>query len=125
MILSLTFYGRKYIIFCVVLGDKMNKKIFTIIYVFIFILLSILIVGSFFIRNQFPSVSFDELYFYLTNGVTNSDGNVFIDAIKSCLPFFIVLMIVFYTLSTEVILENFIQFSLLGGKSLQSRRCKV
>lgn len=72
------------------------------IYFFIYILISVILVGSFFIRNQFPTVSFDELYFYLTNGVTNSDGNVFIDAIKKCLPFFILLMITIYIVFYDI-----------------------
>lgn len=76
---------------------KKFKKIFNIIFgsvhIFFLMLLIILFVASLYMKYNFSNETIDEIYFYLTNGVANSDANVFIGAVKECLVFFLILFI--------------------------------
>ena len=85
----------------------MKKRVLTILNILALLIISIIIVGSFFIKSKFPMVSVDELYFYATNGVTNSDNNVFILAIKTCLPFVVLLTILFSAILYDISFGHF------------------
>ena len=80
----------------------MKKGIFKFINIIIVIILAILIAASFFIQKQFPMVSLEELYFYATNGVANSDTDIFYVGLKACFPYVIALIIVFYAILYDI-----------------------
>lgn len=65
---------------------KIKKIILTILQILYYIIMSVLITTAFYIKNTFKGIVFDELIFYLNSGVTNSDENVFITALKYVLP---------------------------------------
>ena len=79
------------------------KTILTILNILLLLLISTLIIVSFYIKKTFPMVTIDELYFYWTNGVTNSSSNVFVCAFNSCyinvILLFIILVIVLYDIT--------------------------
>lgn len=85
---------------------KIIKKIFSFIsksiHILFLVLLIILFVASLYMKYNYSNETIDEIYFYLTNGVNNSDINVFIVAIKDCLWFALLLILivigVFYNL---------------------------
>ena len=79
------------------------KKALIVLNIIILLILSCAIVASFYIKKQFPMVTVDELYFYWTNGVTNSSDNVFIAAFNDCylkvLLLFGLFIIIFYDIT--------------------------
>ena len=78
------------------------KYLFKSIHIIYLILLIILFVASLYMKYNYSNETIDEIYFYLTNGVNNSDINVFILAIKDCFWFalFLILIVIglFYNL---------------------------
>ncbi len=103
----------------------MKYKIYNVIYFIVLVIISVIITGSFFIRNEFPVTTFDELHFYLTNGVGNSDVNVFLDAIKTCLPYFLLLMIVFCFIFFDITCGRFSIKYHSKKRSKRDRRVKI
>lgn len=72
--------------------------------IFIFILLffaTIIIVGSLYYYFNYKSNDFEELLFYLLNGVEKGSLEVFFTALKSCLFFIIILFLLLYIPTTN------------------------
>lgn len=73
----------------------MNKKNIKIgFHIFLMFILACLLVGSFYLKFAYANESVEEFYFYLTNGVGNSDSSVFWIAFKNCIIFVILFTIV-------------------------------
>lgn len=77
------------------------KKFLLVFNLLILLLTATAIVASFYIKKNFPMVTIDELYFYWTNGVTNSNSNVFVAAFNECYMRIILL----FTLFTIIIYD--------------------
>ena len=79
------------------------KKFLTVLHIILLLIIAVAIIASFYIKECFPMVTIDELYFYWTNGVTNSSDNVFIAAFNACyikvLLVFAGLVLVFYDIT--------------------------
>lgn len=71
--------------------SKINKYLFIIILLLISILLSI----SLYFNYRFSSTNFEEIIFYLKNGVKSSDSSVFMDGVKFCVPFVVSFILLF------------------------------
>lgn len=80
----------------------MKKSVFKILHILILILTSVLLIGSFYIKKFYPNEGFDVLYFYLINGVENSDPKVFIDAIISSAPYFLIVVFLLISLFYDI-----------------------
>lgn len=79
------------------------KKIKVILGLFILLLITFALIFSYYIKNTYTTVPFEELYFYMFNGVTNSDSSVFVRAITQCLKYILILYsflcIIFYDIT--------------------------
>lgn len=79
------------------------KKLKVIFSLFILLIITFMIIFSCYIKNAYTNVPFEELYFYLLNGVTNSDTNVFMHAIIQCSKYILILYlflcIIFYDIT--------------------------
>ena len=95
---------------------KLIKKILYIIFI---VTCSTLFIGSIFIRKIYPDVLFDELYFYLTNGVANSDNSLIIMGLKYCLPLIVFLSVIIYILLHNLYLSNYILKKIIEKKYLK------
>lgn len=73
------------------------KKFFVItfksIHIIYLLLLIIMFVASLYMKYNFSNETIDEIYFYIVNGAEKSDINVFISAIKECLWFGLILIV--------------------------------
>ena len=82
---------------------KTFKKVLTVLNLLLLLIISVAIIASFYVKITFPMVTIDELYFYWTNGVTNSNSDVFISAFQQCvfwvLLVFTILFIILYDIS--------------------------
>lgn len=78
------------------------KRILNVFNILLLLFLSIILVASFYIKKTFPMVTIDELYFYWTNGVTNSSDNVFISAINSCYIYVIIIFLLLIIISYDI-----------------------
>ena len=87
----------------------MKKNLIKKILLAIFILMcSTFILGSLFVKKLFPDVAFEELYFYLTNGVESSDNSLFILGLKNCLILIIIFSIMIYFIIDKMYITNII-----------------
>ena len=81
----------------------MKKKIIRTIELIILLIITFIIVFSCYMKKSYSNVPFEELYFYLFNGVANSDTSVFTKAIIESLPFIIIvylfLCVIFYDIT--------------------------
>ena len=84
------------------------KVIKKILYVLFIIICSTLIIGSLYIKKIYPDVLFEELYFYLTNGVGNSDNSLVVMGLKNGLPLITFLTIFLYIILSNLFLTNLI-----------------
>lgn len=80
------------------------KKIFgKIVHILLIFLITIMFVASLYLKIIFPSVNFEEVIFYLRNGVHDIDYGVFWQSLLLCMPFIIlvfgVIWAVFYGIS--------------------------
>ena len=81
---------------------KLFKRILTVLNIVLLLLLAIAIIASFYIKKTFPMVTIDELYFYWTNGVTNSNNNIFVVALKECFIKVIVVFLLFIIILYDI-----------------------
>lgn len=81
----------------------MKKKIKTIFSLFILLVITLIIVFSYYMKKTYVQVPFEELYFYIFNGVSNSDSGMFIGAIMESLPYIVIIyslmIIILYDIS--------------------------
>ena len=77
---------------------KIKKIILTILQMLYFIIVSFLIATALYLKTIFKDIVFDELIFYLNNGVSNTDNNVFYTALKFIIPRFTILLFILITL---------------------------
>ena len=87
------------------LSMSKRKKVFSIIHVIWLIILTIVLIGSFYLKKEYANETVEEFYFYLTNGVGSSDISVFIIAVKECwwkvLLSLFIFIFVFYDISIK------------------------
>ncbi len=86
---------------------KFIKKFLTVLNIILLLILAIAIVASFYVKKEFPMVTIDELYFYWTNGVTNSDSNVFVVAFNSCVINVILIFSLFVVILYDITFGHF------------------
>lgn len=89
--------------------NKLSKKIIkSVLHISILVIISAMIVGSFYLKIEYASESAEEFFFYFFNGVTKTDFNMFINAIKSCYLYFILifllLILLFYPIKKDKII---------------------
>ncbi|MDO4963816.1 MAG: hypothetical protein Q4E75_06965, partial [bacterium] len=80
--------------------ENVKFKFSYIIHFIVIIIISVILVASYYMKYNFANESIEEILFYMKNGLGNSDTSVFITAIKSCylnfLLTFILLIFIFY-----------------------------
>ena len=77
----------------------MKKKILHIILLFIIL---VLIIGSIYVKINFSSTTFEEIIFYLKNGVGESDYTAFFVALKICIPIIVLMLVILYALFYDI-----------------------
>lgn len=81
----------------------MKKKIFKFLHLFILLFLSIIFIGSIFLKIFFSKINLEEVMFYLTNGISQMDTSSVIIGTIICLPaltiFYGLICSVFYDMS--------------------------
>ena len=82
------------------------KWIKKVLYALFIIICTTLIFGSLFVKRIYPDVLFEELYFYLFNGVTDSDNSLIIMGLKNCLPLILFSSIIIYIVFDNLILSS-------------------
>lgn len=88
------------------------KEIKKILHIIVLVSLSICLVGSFYFAIYFENESVEELLFYINNGVTQGSISVYAEALKICIPFFIISVFVLYCIfynclgTKEIILKR-------------------
>ena len=80
----------------------MKKKIKRIFEIIGLLLITGIIVFSLYMKSTYANVPFEELYFYIFNGVTNSDISVFTKAICDSLPYIIVLFVILFVIFFDI-----------------------
>lgn len=88
-----------------VLGrDFMSKKeiVKKIFHMICLLLLSICLISSFYLKKEYADESIEELFFYLTSGVGNSDLSIFLVATKKCIFFVAMVTFILYMLMYDV-----------------------
>ena len=84
------------------------KKIKKILLFLFLLVLTIVLVGTFYIRFFFANETIEELFFYATNGAKNADIGVYLTAIGITLPFLIVCLFALWALYNNVLIYVFI-----------------
>ena len=84
---------------------KLIKKV---LYVLFIVICSTLIIGSLYVKKIYPDVLFEELFFYLTNGVNNSDNSLVVMGLKYGLPLITFLTIFLYIILSNLFITNLI-----------------
>lgn len=93
------------------------KKIKKIVYFLFFVFCGTLVFGSMYVKKIYPDVLFDELYFYLFNGVGNADLSLVINGFKICVPLILISSIVLYFVLYKMYLTKYI------SKKLKKPKC--
>ena len=93
----------------------MKKKIFKILHLFILLILSIIFVGSLFLKIFFSKINLEEVMFYLTNGVSQMDTSSIIIGTIICLP----ALTLFYALICSIFFD--VSFGKLKIKSKKGK----
>ena len=84
------------------------KKTKKIIYLLFIVFCSTLVFGSTYVKKIYPDVLFDELYFYLFNGVGNADLSLVINGFKICVPLIIISSAFLYFILYKMYLTKYI-----------------
>lgn len=82
----------------VVVRKNRFKVIKNIILILYFLVLDIILVGSFYLKIYFSGEPIDEMMFYLNNGVGNSNMDVLYTAIRVCLPYCFAILVLLFIL---------------------------
>ena len=80
----------------------MKRKLKKVMEIFGLLLIASIVVFSLYMKSTYSNVPFEELYFYIFNGVTNSDSGVFTSAIIQSLPYVIVLFILLFVIFFDI-----------------------
>ena len=80
----------------------MKRKIKRFFDIFGLLLITAIVVFSIYMKNTYSNVPFEELYFYIFNGVTNSDIGVFAKAIFDSLPYIIIVFTILFVLFFDI-----------------------
>ena len=80
----------------------MKRKLKKVMEIFGLLLIASIVVFSLYMKSTYSNVPFEELYFYIFNGVTNSDSGVFTSAIIQSLPYIIVLFALLFVIFFDV-----------------------
>lgn len=64
------------------------KRVKNILLITYLLILTLILIVTFYFKFCFSNETIEELYFYLTNGVVHADAGVFLIAVGDCLLFF-------------------------------------
>lgn len=88
---------------------KMKKKwVKKVLYALFIVLCTTLVFGSMYVKKIYPKVLFDELFFYLFNGVTHADNSLIIEGVKFALPFIVISSIVLYVILSKLFISTYL-----------------
>ena len=76
----------------------MKKKLMIILLVIV----SIIIITSLYLKINFKLLTFEEIIFYISNGLIHSDIYVFIYGILICIPFVLLVFTILYSLFYDI-----------------------
>lgn len=96
--------------------------------ILLLVLLASILVTSFYLKKHFPMVTIDELYFYWTNGLTYTNGSIMLMAFKICIPYVILLLILYYAILYDITfgkIKLFINVKFLYKKEKKKRNKTV
>lgn len=82
------------------------KKIKKILLFLFLLVLTIVLVGTFYIRFFFANETIEELFFYATNGAKNADISVYLTAVGITLPFLIICLFALWALYNNVLINK-------------------
>ncbi len=80
----------------------MKSKILKILHMILLVIILIMIVGSLYVKLNFSSTTFEEVIFYLKNGVEEADSSTFFKALKICIPIILAVLLILYTLFYDI-----------------------
>ena len=80
----------------------MKDKLLKILHLFILLLITIVIVASFYLHRSLGDTNFEELMFYSVSKIGNADLSTFFTALKLCLPFLIIIAVILYALFYDI-----------------------
>ena len=107
---------------------KLLKRCGKVLFFILLLLISVLLIASFYIKQTFPMVTIDELYFYWNNGVTNSSMKVVWAAVSACIiPVLIIYLIyifILYDITFGHLKLSFLT-NLLHNKKVKENKKKI
>lgn len=85
--------------------EQKSKKIRIFFHIFILIIFSLIIIGTSYIKIFFGNETIDEFIFYLNNGAGNGDMGIYWLVIKTCFPFFLLLLFIMISLLYNILIN--------------------
>lgn len=79
----------------------MKKKIKNVVMFLILLIASIMIIGSIYYHREYPKQDFDQILYYILNGVENTAPSVINNVISSCIIPVILVLAILYAVTTN------------------------
>ena len=99
------------------------KRVKNILLITYLLILTLILIVTFYFKFCFSNETIEELYFYLTNGVVHADAGVFLIAVGDCLLFFLLVFGVLLALYYNILIDKevYLNIKFKNGKSIRKQ----